>query len=170
MMTDAEIMSLPKKTANRAEVDACYYLGAFAKSLKENEGAINKRLHMIPGGWRDLKMIISKLDNLLRAMGGTFEPEKWIQIKRMTESVRTKLEFNRQAVRDNDMILVDMDELGTLIVAASEHCKLQMCEASECRKCQLGKVIDKLSWVSRENRAWWEVFETLTRDVTPEEG
>ncbi|MBQ7885514.1 MAG: hypothetical protein IJ313_01320 [Clostridia bacterium] len=168
MMTDEQILALPKKAANRAEVDAMYYLGAFAKQLQQIAGDIEKRCHMVPGGWRDLKMIIKKTDGLIRMLGGTFEPEKARQIRRMGQSLRVKLEFNRQVVRENDMILVDMDELGVLIVAASQECKLRMCEPSECRKCQLGRTLDKLSWVSRDGRAWWEVFEAKMREEAEE--
>lgn len=96
-------------------------------------------------------------------MMGTFEPEKAAQIVRMSQSLRVKLEFARQVVRENDMILVDMDELGVLITAARGQCQLGMCAPEECRKCQLGKVLDNLSFVSREDRAWWEVFEKLER-------
>lgn len=163
MMTDEQIMALPKKAANRAEVDACYYLGAFGREVERMQGDIEKRVRMIPGGWRDLRMIASKTENLLRAMLGTFEPQKAAQIHRMENSLRVKLEFNRQVVRENDMLLVDMDELGVLITEAREKCKLGMCMPEECRSCQLGRVLDNLSFVSRENRAWWEVFEKLER-------
>lgn len=152
------------RVANRAEVDAYYYLDAFSRELARIEGDVNKRVHMIPGGWRDLRLIRKKLDGLLDGLDKTFEPEKARQIKRMGNSVRIKLEFNRQAVRDAEMMLVDMEELGILITAASQHCKLNMCEPEQCRKCMLGRVMDKLSWVSRENRAWWEVFEAKIRE------
>lgn len=164
MMTDAEIMALPKKKANRAEVDAMYYIGAYGRKMGELQKDIEKRLRMIPGGWRDMRMIASKTENLLRALLGTFEPEKAVQIDRMQNSLRVRLDFNRQIVRENDMLLVDMDELGVLIVAAKGQCQLGMCTPEECRKCQLGKVLDNLSWVSRDGRAWWEVFETMTRE------
>lgn len=49
-MTDEQIMALPKKAANRAEVDACYYLGAFGREVERMQGDIEKRVRMIPGG------------------------------------------------------------------------------------------------------------------------
>ena len=164
MMTDAEIMALPKRKANRAEVDDMYYIGAYARKMGELQKDIEKRVRLIPGGWRDLRMIASRTEGLLRALMGTFEPEKAVQIDRMQNSLRVRLDFNRQVVRENDMILVDMDELAVLLVAAKGQCQLGMCLSEECRKCQLGKVLDNLSWLSRENRAWWEVFEGLTRE------
>ena len=164
MMTDEEILALPKKAANRAEVDAYYYMDAFYDAIGRIKGDMEKRLKMLPGGWRDMNLVYSKMGRLLRELSGTFEPEKALQIKRMGQSVRVRLEFNRPVVAANDMFLVDMQEMGVLITAASQHCKLNMCMPHECRKCQLGKVMDKLSWVSREDRAWWEVFEAKLRE------
>lgn len=167
-MTKEQARAPPKKAANRAEVDACYMLDAFRKKLYRIAPDITKRLHMVPGGWRDMRLMQTKMDNLMMGLYGTFEPEKAEQIERMGQSVQVRLEFNRQVVRENDMILVDMEELGVLITASSEACKLRMCEPQECRKCQLGRVLDKLSWVSRDNRAWWEVFEIKLREETEE--
>lgn len=161
MMTKEEARALPKKAANRAEVDAYYMLDAFRQKLHKIAPDIEKRAHLVPGGWRDIRLMQSKMDNLMLGLSGTFEPEKAQQIVRMGQSVQVKLEFNRAVVRENDMMLVDMDELGVLIQAARQECKLRMCEPQECRKCQLGKVLDKLSWVSRDGRAWWEVFSML---------
>ena len=110
-----------------------------------------------------MKLIRAKTGNLLRMLSGTFEPEKAKQIIKMGQSVRMKLEFNKQVVRDMDMFLVE-----TVITFASYHCKLQMCEPHMCRRCQLGRVMDKLSWVSRGDRAWWEVFESKLREVAEE--
>lgn len=50
MMTDEEILALPKKTANRAEVDAYYYMDAFYDAMGRIKGDMEKRLKMLPGG------------------------------------------------------------------------------------------------------------------------
>lgn len=165
MMTKEQARTLQKKAANRAEVDAYYMLDAFRVKLYRIAPDIEKRLRLVPGGWRDMRLMQAKMDNLMMGLSGTFEPEKAAQIERMGQSIQVRLDFNRAVVRENDMMLVDMEELGVLITAASEACKLRMCEPQECRKCQLGRVLDKMSWVSRENRAWWEVFESKLREA-----
>ena len=83
MMTDAEILAMPKKVANRAEVDAYYYFDAAYDVMGTIEKDMEKRIRMIPGGWRDLKLIRTKMGNLLRMLSGTFEPEKAQQIMKM---------------------------------------------------------------------------------------
>ena len=164
-MTDEEILALPRKPANRAEVDAYYYADAFCTQLADHiMPAMETRSKMVPGCWRTLRSINGLLIKWLRECGGTFEEEKKRQIKRMGQCLHMELKFNRQVVRDNEMLLVDMNELGILVVAATQHCKMQMCEPHECRNCQLGKTLDALSFKSRENRAWWEVFAALTRE------
>ena len=50
MMTGEQIMALPKKKANRAEVDAMYYMAAYAKKMGDIQGDIEKRARLIPGG------------------------------------------------------------------------------------------------------------------------
>lgn len=50
MMTDAEILALPKKPANRAEVDAYYYFDAAYDVFGTVEKDMEKRIRMIPGG------------------------------------------------------------------------------------------------------------------------
>ena len=164
MMTDEELRALPKKQANRGEVDCYYYLDAFHDKMKQVKKDMEKRAKLVPGVWRDICLIENKLDYVLKLLGATFEPEKARQLKRMGQSIHVELKYNRQAVRDNDMILVSADELATIVTAASQFCKMQMCEAQECRKCELGKVMDNLSWVSRDGRAWWEVFASLVNE------
>lgn len=168
-MTDEEILALPRKPANRAEVDAYYYADAFCTQLKDHiMPAMEKRSRMVPGCWRKLRAVNGLLIQWLRECGGTFEEEKKHQLKRMGSCLHTELKFNKQAVRDNEMLLVDMNELAILVVAATQSCKLKMCEPHECRSCQLGRVLDQLSFKSRENQAWWEVFGVLESEVTRE--
>lgn len=164
MLSEEARRAIPKKKANRGEVDAYYYLDAFHGKMQMVKENMEKRSKLVPGIWRDICLIEKKLDTVLMYLGATFEDEKARQLKRMGQSMHVELKYNVQVVRENDMILVSADELATIITAATQHCKIQMCEPHECRKCELGKVIDNLSWISRDGRAWWEVFAALVRE------
>lgn len=170
MMTDEEILALPKKAANRREVDGYYYMDAYCDKLSEIEQDMEKRCKLVPGAWRELRLIRALTEKWLRVIGGTFEEQKAQQMKRMGRNLHVELKFNlARPARDKDLMLVEMEELGTLIVAANQECKLRMCAPGDCHRCQLGKVFDALSWVSRGNRAWWEVFEEKAREGTGNE-
>lgn len=72
-MTPEERKNLPKKRAYRNEIDAYYRLYAAMSTVVEAEENLEKRVRLIPGGWRDLRMIHTKLRNLLKCTLYTFE-------------------------------------------------------------------------------------------------
>lgn len=186
MLTKEQRLALPKKRANRQEIDAYYALYAAMSCLvdaagdkddkDENgqmiKGVLADRAKLIPRGYNRLRFIEVMLKHLLGDMFHTFEPEKQRSISKQMEYLRIKTVFGPQATRDPEMFLMPTVELGLLVTAATEACKVRMCRASECRQCQLGKVLDSTSFVTRGDKAWWEVFEKSWRgeDASEEAG
>ena len=56
-MTPEERKNLPKKRANRNEVDTFYLLCASLSAMMSGEEHLERRARLIPGGWRDLRMM-----------------------------------------------------------------------------------------------------------------
>lgn len=162
-MTPEEHKNLPKKRAYRNEIDAYYRLYAAMSTVVEAEENLEKRVRLIPGGWRDLRMIHTKLRNLLKCTLCTFEEEKQKSIKLHSKYIRLRTTFGPEASKDPESMVLPMDDLGVLVFAASQECKLRMCPAAECAQCQLGRVLDGTSFISRGDRAWWEVFDQAKR-------
>lgn len=162
-MTPDERKALPKKRANRDEIDAFYLLSAALSTTASAEEILEKRARMIPGGWRDLRMIRARLENLVLCLLNTFEPEKQRNIGKQMQHMRLKTLFAPEASKDPEMFMLPTEDLGILIRAATEACKERMCTAGECPRCPLGRVLDMASFVSRGDRAWWQVFEQATR-------
>ena len=130
------------------------------------KGLLADRARLIPGGYRNLRLIETLLKRLVADMKYTFEPEKQRAIEKQSRHLRLKTVFGKEATKDPEMFLLPVEDLAILIRAATGECKLRMCSPHECCQCQLGKVIDGASYVSRGNRAWWEVFEqAMRRDV-----
>lgn len=182
-MTPEERKNLPKKRANRKEIDAFYGLAACLSFLMDAAGddecddeqkvpgALEDRAHLIPGGWRDLCLIRSKTKNLVRCMIHTFEPDKQRNIAKQMNHLRIKTVFGPEAAKDPEMFMLPIEDVGVLVRAATQGiCKINMCPQAECARCQLGKVLDRCSFVTRCDRAWWEVFEQANyRDVGMED-
>lgn len=163
-ISDEEILKLdlPTKKANRAEIDSFNYLCACITDLEEGEKTLRKRLDLIPGGWRDYRMIHSKLEFLMKLVGMTFEPDKQRTLMRTAQYARHKLVYAPEVTRDKTLFIVDSEQLVTLVAASVEQCKLGMCEPSQCKGCKLGKVLDEYSFVTRgKDRAWWEVMASV---------
>lgn len=170
MMTREQMQELPQKAANRAEIDAFNYLSASLTNMIEDSPALEKRARLIPGGWRDLRMITKKLEILLKTMMFTFEPEKRAHIQRTSRRIRLKTFIGRQVVQEENEFVIGETDMGVLIYASSKNCELCMGRASDCKQCTLGRTLDATSYISRENRAWWEVFEKSKRmDIGMEE-
>lgn len=118
-----------------------------------------------------MRMLSKRLEGLVLCLLNTFEEDKQRVIGKQMRHLRLKTVFGKEAAKDPEVFMLPTEDLGIIIRAATGECKLRMCPPSECARCQLGKVIDGASFVSRGNRAWWEVFEQATRrDVGADDG
>lgn len=170
MLTPEERKALPKKRANRNEIDTFYLLAAALSAIMSGKDNLEQRMKMIPGGWRDLCMIRTKLESIVLCLLNTFEPDKQRHVGKQMQHLRIKTVFGPEAHKDPEMFMLPIEDLGLLVRVSTNECKLNMCPSSDCARCQLGKVLDRASFVSRGDRAWWEVFEQAThRDVGMEE-
>lgn len=177
-LTKEQKQAIKTKRANRDQIDAFYGLAACLSFIidaagdKEDDdpGKLAERAQMIPGGLRDLRCTAALMKDLVPNMLLTFEPEKQKSIRKQMRHLRVKTVFGPEAHKDPEMIMIPIEDLVLLVRAATEACKVRMCAPGECSQCPLGKVIDRAAFVSRGNRAWWEVFEQAMRwDVGMEE-
>ena len=99
----------------------------------------------------------------------TFDEKKRAQIDRQMRNMRMRVVFGPEASREPESIIITTDDLAVLLCAAGESCKMRMCKPGECNACQLGKVLDRCSFVTRENRAWWEVIEGARKENDDEQ-
>lgn len=162
-MTQEERKKLPKKRARREEIDTFYLFAAAMSAMLDAERDLKSRAQMIPGGWRDLRMIRTRMENLLLCMLHTFDPEKQHQIAKQMNYVRLKTVFCREASKDPEMMMAQTEDVATLVHAAGQECILRLCPPGECKRCQLGKALDRTSFISRGDSAWWEIFEQAGR-------
>ena len=163
MLTLEERRALPTRRANRKNIDAFYVLAAAMHSLLQAQIDLEPHVKLVPGGWRDLRMMVSKMQNLLQCTVHTFEPDKQKSIGKQMDYLRIRTVFAPEAHRDPEMFMLPLEDLGLLIHAATQECKVRMCPAGDCARCKLGKALDRASFVTRGDRAWWEVFEQAKR-------
>ena len=169
MIHKYEAGSLPTKPANRLEMDTFYRLAASAHTLKSFHEDLKVRAQMIPGGWRDLRACVALMEKTVRSMMPTFDEKKRAQIARQMRNMRFRVVFGPEASREPESVIVTVDDLAVLLCAAGEECRLRMCKPDECNHCQLGQVIDRCSFVTRDNRAWWEVIEAARKENDDEQ-
>lgn len=145
--------SLPVIRANREDINLLFGLFAGLQEMKKAQEQMKKRISVIPNGWRDLRMLCSVTEKLVRSLTLTFPPEKIVSIQRMLPHMTYRLHCGATASRMNDdeVIMLERD-LDTLAIAAHEQCKL--CIEQQCARCPLGKVLDGIYCKDREDGSW----------------
>lgn len=156
----AQLATMP---ANRAQIDSYLYLCASLSNLIEAQKSMQKRVRLIPNGWRNFRLICSLFERLLKDLGETFEPAKRAQLQRMVGRIRIKLVIGPQIVQEEEQYVLAQKDFGVLISAATKQCQICMGSPEDCKQCELGRVIDGVSFISRQNRAWWEVLSRAER-------
>ena len=160
---------ITERPLNRVEIDAYNDLTACTSQLIWGSEPLEKRLkENTKTGWRDLRLAISRLSAVIQMIGDTIPMEKRRQLRRTAEHCRVKLIYGPEAAKDPEMHLIRTEDFGVIMYAALEQCQICMGSGDQCRTCQLGKALDRTSWVSRGSKAWWQVFAEADRPAEKE--
>lgn len=164
--------SIKTKPSNRAEIDEYKFLYVFGQDLKETKKVMEKRVRLIPGGWRDLCMIQSAVERLAQKLLLTYEPDKRRKLDIDARSVYCKLCIGPQASASQEIFVTEEKDMKVIMCAAAENCKLCLEESgARCGQCKLGKALDNTSFISRQDRTWRDVFSTAyAHDIGKEPG
>lgn len=150
-----------KRALSHTEYSALTSLMACASEVEYMQPYLSERLRgMTRTGWRDLRMVSGVMRRLVGQICGTVPDQKRLVLRKQAEHTRIKLCYGPQAAADPDIRLVPGEDLGVIITAAAEQCKLCMGTAKQCRACLLGRALDSAAWFDRGQDAWWEVFAT----------
>ena len=164
-------MEIKTKPSNRAEQDHFLYLSASLSDVLDAKDEMEARIRLIPNGWRDWCLLASVFRRMLGKLKMTYEPSKRAQMQRTADRCKHKLIIGPQATTQEEQYVICQSDFGILAEATASKCQLCMGNPSDCKGCPLGKVLDSLSFISRQDRAWWEVFsQALTRDIGEEPG
>ena len=144
---------IPVIRANGHDVDLIFALYAASQELERAEREIERRFRAIPGGWRDLRLIRTKLANLLPLLKKTVQPEKRRSMDRMAPRMRFRVWCGHEAVRTApDEVVLAKSELATLMHYSHQECS--MCVEQRCGQCRLGKVYDSILLHDRNGGSW----------------
>ena len=155
---------LPVIRANREHINALFGLFAAVQEMEKAENAMENRIRAIPNGWRDIKMIEKRLDNLISDLCETYPLEKLISIRRMLPHMKYKVQCGVAASSlKDDENLIASDDLDTISIYAHEQCKL--CIDQDCSKCKLGRTFDRIFMHDRDGGSWAHVdFDRLKNE------
>ena len=121
--------------------------------LLDDEWFVN-RCKTLPGRYRDLCMIRSKMDIMMQDILHTVPREKAKGVIQALDRMRFSVSMGKVASRDRyeDEQIVDLKWLNALIAAAHEN-KCLLCD-DNCNCCELGKALDNLLPQDRNGGSW----------------
>ena len=132
------------------------FFAGFA-AVDEARKHLERRVRLIPGGWRDLCLVHAKLDKLTKTIMETIPPEKRRNLIKMGHRSKFHIVLGPQATQtaSADEALLGFDDLDVLVLAAREQCK--MCtdwSRGKCSRCELGKTLDRVLRYDRNGKDW----------------
>ena len=147
---------LPIVRVNSDSIQRLYSLFAAAQCLGELEATEEKRIRVIPGGWRDLRLCHTLLDKLAKNMKYTMPPEKRARVDSMAPRMRFRTWCGHEAIKTTpEEVVVAEKELDVLVEYAWNECS--MCIEQRCSQCRLGKVFDGVMDYDRNGDSWADI-------------
>ena len=147
---------LPIIRANKEHITDLFGMFAAINELEKAQDAMENRIRAVPNGWRDVKMICSRLDRLVNDLCQTYPLEKLVSIRRMLPHMKYKVQCGVAASNlKEDENLIASDDLDTITIYAHEQCKL--CIDQDCSKCKLGRTFDRIFMHDRDDGSWAHV-------------
>lgn len=141
---------IPVMRPRKDEIDSIIAMVCALSKFVEAEDRMNKRLHSIPGGWRDLRMINAVLTKLIHSLKATLPADRADVLNRLLPDVRFAYWYKGNVGRHDDSISgIRTSDLDLLCSCAHDGiCKL--CIEGQCDQCDLGKCLDMVLEVDRE--------------------
>lgn len=139
--------------ANREHIESLFGLFAAVSEFEKAFAVMPDRFKAIPNGKRDIRMLITVLDRVVQDLCCTYPTEKLVSIKRMLPHMKYKTQFGATVSQiGKDECIIQSQDLDVIANYAHEQCKL--CIEQNCRRCKLGKVLDKVYTHDRGDSSW----------------
>lgn len=131
---------------SHAEYQALRAIFGAKNALEQTHHDLERRVRLIPGGWRDFRLVMTLIDKLMAAVLGTIPQKKLLAMR--AELSRTICEIKVQGVTGtlSDDKLLTVVPQGSLEYVITQSMKLDCwcCERCDYKKCELFKAIQAL--------------------------
>lgn len=134
------------KLSQREYMELMQIFAAFS-ALKKGEPWLKDRIRTIPNGWRDYKMIMSRMDWLTEELVHTIPTRKLLAMRQDMKNAQMRIYMQGAPASDTyrDVVSVDEEALIELIdVVISMECMLCEKKGNAMKKCPYLKIIESI--------------------------
>lgn len=144
---------LPILHMNKGELNDFFCICAELDALEAYAENHSARLKAIPGGWRDMRMMMAVMDKLVRNIRQTIPPEKRAGVDLTSRHIQYKLKLGKSAAQEQDAMLMSLQTLDALVLSAHEY-RCRLCGKATCAGCPLCRALDNVLAFDRNGGSW----------------
>lgn len=144
---------LPILHMNRGELNDFFCICAGLDAMEAYAENHSARLKAIPGGWRDMRMMMAVMDKLVRRIRQTIPPEKRAGVDLTSRHIQYKLKLGKSAAQEQDAMLMSLQTLDALVLSAHEY-RCRICGKNTCAGCPLCRALDNVLAFDRNGGSW----------------
>lgn len=136
-------MSDERQRVNSVTREALTILYAAGQAIDMVAPKLERLTRRVPNGWRDLRMVQSKLDKLVESVLNTIPVEQLDTMIAQMRISHLRIVTNDVGKSDESKWLVPRDELTELVAAVVDE-KCLMCDKTDWYNCKLRRIITDL--------------------------
>lgn len=132
--------------ANAREIHSIEFLAGLDCQLKGGEDTLRERLRLIPNGWRDYRLAVTRLERVLDAIYATLPTRTLVHMQRLCQYGQIIIRPKPAIKLPDDVHIVDADDLRMLINATiSAECAMCVKDAAGQKGCKLRKALERIA-------------------------
>lgn len=129
--------------ANGREMAAIDWLGVLCAMMADHEQGIKSRLNGVKNGWRDYRLALTLVSNLLGKAVAGLPAHQQRHVRNVLKTHEVTLRPAQIVKMPNDMLLIDKAAFRTIINTAMEaECAICFKSEAEIRGCKLRKALE----------------------------
>lgn len=104
----------------------------------------------------DCKRISEEITQIFHEVVATIPDDKKASLVRMLPHVRYSVTITPRVAKEQRISHYLLEDVATVVLAAHEQCKL-CAQPEACRRCQLGRCLDRMLPLDRQGSSWADV-------------
>lgn len=132
--------------ANAREIHSIEFLAGLDAQLVQGQETLRDRLKLIPNGWRDYRLAVTRLERVLDAIYATQPTRTLLHMQRLCQCGQNIIRPKPAIRLPDDVQIVNTDDLRMLINAAiSAECVMCVNDAAGQKSCKLRKALERIA-------------------------
>lgn len=139
--------------ANAGEIHSIEFLAGLDAQLVEGQETLRDWLALIPNGWRDFRLAVTKVERVLSAVYKTLPTRTLIHMQKLCQYGQIVIRPKPAIKLPDDVQIVDADDLRMLInTVIGSECAMCVKDAKGQKGCKLRRALENVAPTAKVHR------------------